>query len=353
LVFGQKSIAARTYSIKTNQLISIEKITIIDEPIKIYQPTNNKNSIPTLSVREREIYDRQILSFGENGQKIINSLSVSIIGLGGIGSILIEGLSRLGVKKFVLVDHDSIELSNLNRYQGASYQDVGKYKVDVCFDILKKISPDIKVTTIKEKVFSKKALNEIKNTDCILSGLDNAEARFFLNRISLQFCIPFIDSGVVIKSNKSVITKIETRLGIILPGITRCFNCSGINFYDEADARQYFIDSNTKNSLEKRGYIKERPDIKDPSVYSLNMFVSSMVIFEFHNLFTGYKKINWNMYFDYLDLNGKYKKSLNTKDDYEAPTGKCVTCELYKSTGDFESLNFFINRNKSLILAEV
>ncbi|NER05471.1 MAG: hypothetical protein F6K17_24195, partial [Okeania sp. SIO3C4] len=60
------------------------------------------------------IFARQEI-FGNALQEQLNELTVTLIGCGGIGSVFAEVLGRLGVKNWVLIDHDSLETTNLNR----------------------------------------------------------------------------------------------------------------------------------------------------------------------------------------------------------------------------------------------
>src|SRR5207249_138760 len=69
-------------------------------------------------------------AIGEVGQRIIQALKVGIIGLGGIGSIVIEQLARVGVSDFVLIDPDTIESSNISRIVGSTAKDIEKPKTE-------------------------------------------------------------------------------------------------------------------------------------------------------------------------------------------------------------------------------
>src|SRR5262249_10800834 len=66
-----------------------------------------------------QLFDRQVRAFGEAGQRALASMTVAIIGLGGTGSVTAQQLAHLGVRRFVLIDPDRIEASNLNRVVGA------------------------------------------------------------------------------------------------------------------------------------------------------------------------------------------------------------------------------------------
>ena len=71
------------------------------------------------------------LLVGKDGIENLNKAKVAIFGIGGVGSFVVEGLVRAGIKNFVLIDDDKICLTNINRQIIATRKTVGKYKVDV------------------------------------------------------------------------------------------------------------------------------------------------------------------------------------------------------------------------------
>ena len=351
MVIGQNSIAIRYYDLNSEVFIPIDKVLILDEPIK-YLKLSNQNKKKSSKHVDKDIFNRHILAFGEDGQELISDLVVTIVGLGGVGSIIVEGLCRLGVKTLVLVDYDKLEITNLNRFQGGKYSDIGEYKVDICKKNMLQAFPGIEISACHLDLFTNEAVKSIKTSDCIIGCLDNAESRYFINRLSLQFLIPYIDAGVLIKNDVNNVTGLLSRVAIVIPGHTRCLNCSEIKYYDEKKAREYFLDLGTRESLTRSGYIENFNEIKSPAVYPLNLNVSSYILFEFLNLFTGYKPIYWNIVNDYLNMNQK-TIALNTMDNYEPYNNSCMTCELYKATGDHEKLNYFYGRNKKIKLPDI
>ena len=82
---------------------------------------------------ELEKYSRQIIlnEVGPEGQQKLKKASVLIIGIGGLGSSVIQYLNAAGVGKIGIVDYDKVELSNLNRQLIYKDSDIGKSKVDV------------------------------------------------------------------------------------------------------------------------------------------------------------------------------------------------------------------------------
>ncbi len=67
---------------------------------------------------------------GEEGRRVLAGLRVGVAGVGGVGSILVEFLARLGVGGLVLVDYDVLKEENLNRSLGARREDVGRPKIE-------------------------------------------------------------------------------------------------------------------------------------------------------------------------------------------------------------------------------
>ncbi|OCW81480.1 molybdopterin biosynthesis protein, partial [Pelagibacteraceae bacterium GOM-A2] len=126
-----------------------------------------KNSLPK---RKLERYSRQIIlkDIGILGQKKIINSKVLIVGIGGLGSPVADLLARCGVGYIGAIDHDKVDISNLQRQILYTSKDVGKFKVDIFKRRIKLINRDVKVKILKEKA-SEKNLNKIvKNFDIIV-----------------------------------------------------------------------------------------------------------------------------------------------------------------------------------------
>ena len=75
--------------------------------------------------------DRQELAFGTEGQAKLRITKVGVIGLGGLGSQVVQQLAHLGVRQYVLVDADKMQDVNLNRIVGTTPEDIGTFKVRI------------------------------------------------------------------------------------------------------------------------------------------------------------------------------------------------------------------------------
>ena len=95
-----------------------------------------------------ERYKRHILikNIGGQGQKKLGQAKVLLIGLGGIGSTVLQHLAAAGIGKIGLVDQDTVALSNLQRQTIYKYEDIGRKKVSVASNFVKKLNKNVEIT---------------------------------------------------------------------------------------------------------------------------------------------------------------------------------------------------------------
>ena len=121
-----------------------------------------------------ENFSRQLIlkEIGPRGQEKIKNSSVIIIGLGGLGSSVLQYLSASGIGEIGLVDHGKVELSNLNRQVIYKHDDIKKNKVDVAKEFSIKLNPSLKINTFNTKVDSENINQIINNYDYIADCSD-------------------------------------------------------------------------------------------------------------------------------------------------------------------------------------
>ena len=136
-----------------------------------------------------ERFSRQIIlkDIGILGQKKILFSKVLIVGAGGLGSPVVEFLSRAGIGSLGIVDDDKVSLSNLHRQSLYGTPDIGKFKVKIAKDKIKKINPNIKVTIYKIRLKNNNFKKIINDYDYIVDGSDNFTTKFLLNDFCLKF----------------------------------------------------------------------------------------------------------------------------------------------------------------------
>jgi molybdopterin/thiamine biosynthesis adenylyltransferase len=136
-----------------------------------------------------ERYSRQIVlkDIGILGQKKIISSKVLIVGAGGLGSPVAEFLSRAGIGSLGIIDYDKVSLSNLHRQSLYNTSDIGKFKVKIAKNKIKKINPNTIVKTYKIRLNNINFKKIIDDYDYIVDGSDNFSTKFLLNDFCLKF----------------------------------------------------------------------------------------------------------------------------------------------------------------------
>ena len=123
--------------------------------------------------------ERQVSLIGENNTDKLISSSVMIFGLGGVGGYVAEALARCGIGKIVLVDFDTVSLSNINRQIIADTSTVGMKKTFVMAQRILRINPECKV--IEKDVFvNTDNVTDIilsEKTDFVVDAVDNVTAK--------------------------------------------------------------------------------------------------------------------------------------------------------------------------------
>src|SRR5438094_4396507 len=96
----------------------------------------------------RNRFARQILMFGEEGQRKIERQKVGVVGAGGVGSQVCQALAYIGVRNLGVIDDDQLDEANTNREAGAFPSDVGLLKVEVVNEHILGINPEANVVAI-------------------------------------------------------------------------------------------------------------------------------------------------------------------------------------------------------------
>ncbi len=231
-------------------------------------------------------FARQIGAFGPSFQRRIRGLRVGLVGVGGLGSILVEELARLGVSDWVLVDNDIVEVSNLNRLLAATPNDVDEEiaKVEVARRNILSIDPEANVTALRCTAFTERALRALGDCHVLIAATDNDASRLVLNALSAQFLIPLVHVGVNLSVGANgCFEDISGEVAIPRLG-SWCLLCAGI--IDANRAAEDLARPEERVLLREHGYV---PGVPTPAIYHLNGAVASMAVAEIHNLIAPYR----------------------------------------------------------------
>jgi adenylyltransferase/sulfurtransferase len=150
-------------------------------------------------------------------QEKLRSAKVLVIGAGALGNEILKNLALLGVSNIVVVDLDLIDATNLSRSILYRAEDVGRPKAEVAAEAVRNILPGAQVHDITGDVVHGLGLGLFGWADLVLAGLDNREARLWINRACWKMNKPWIDGAI---------EGINGVARVFLPGNPPCYECT-------------------------------------------------------------------------------------------------------------------------------
>jgi len=150
-------------------------------------------------------------------QKKLQSARVLVIGAGALGNEILKNLVLLGFERIVIVDLDKIEESNLSRSILYRSSDVGSYKAEAAARSVLALAPNVKVKPLVANVVQDCGLGIFAWSDVIIAGLDNREARLWINRCAWKMNRPWIDGAI---------EGINGVAKVFVAGAAPCYECT-------------------------------------------------------------------------------------------------------------------------------
>jgi adenylyltransferase/sulfurtransferase len=150
-------------------------------------------------------------------QEKIAAAKVLVVGAGALGNEILKNLALLGFRRVVIVDLDRVEITNLSRAVLFSEENLGKPKAAAAAEGMRRLSPVCEPLGLSLNVLSEVGLGMFDWADVIIGGLDNREARLWLNRACWLMNKPFIDGAI---------EGINGVARVFLPGVPPCYECT-------------------------------------------------------------------------------------------------------------------------------
>lgn len=140
-------------------------------------------------------FDRNIRLFGEEGQRKLRATNVAVIGVGGLGSPLVQHLALLGVGGITPVDDEELDETNRNRFIGARHDDPvpGSPKVELAARLVREIDPTIRVTPVRASLLSEEAFAAVRQADWVFGCFDEDGPRSILNELCAAYAKDYVD----------------------------------------------------------------------------------------------------------------------------------------------------------------
>ena len=282
--FSNGSIVARKALLKTQT--SPENIASAD-----FREETDERYEKTAVTNVEGFFNRSVLALGLDVMRtIMQDQVVSIIGVGGLGSVVAEHLIHMGFHQINLIDPDALEVSNLNRVVGAYYEDAEqkRAKVEVVKRHLTRINPKATVTAYRKDVHEQEVESILALSDWLIVATDNHSSRLKAQELSVRYFVPLLSLGVNITVKEN---KIEDMSGEVITarvGDALCLQClNRINPTKVASERH--PDQVIREELVKRGYVTGK-DIKEPAVKTLNTAVATMAVDMLINQYTSARR---------------------------------------------------------------
>lgn len=231
------------------------------------------------------VFDRSVRAFGVSIQRTLGDICVGLIGCGGTGSVVAEQLTRLGVRRIILVDPEEISESNVTRVYGSAPLDVGKPKVDVLAQHLVRIAPDARPERIQSMLTVQSAARGLVGCDVVFGCTDDNAGRLILSRAATYLLIPVIDCGVLITSHEDGrLQGIDARVTVLGPG-QACLICRGR--IDLRRAAAELLTPDERRKREDEGYAPALGET-EPAVVAFTTLIGAAAVSELLERLIGY-----------------------------------------------------------------
>jgi molybdopterin-synthase adenylyltransferase len=230
--------------------------------------------------------------WGEEKQADLARLRVGIIGLGSVGSIVAEALSRVGMTWVSLIDHDCMEMRNLDRTLGATREDAVQStpKVIVAERLVKAThtAEQFHVESYHGSLLEPEGLQRALDCDVLFSCVDRPLPRHLLNALAYSHLIPVVDGGILVKVEKGHLIHADWRVHTVGPGRS-CLLCLDT-------LRREDIALDRAGLLDDPVYIKGlgpqfNPLLSRQNVFPFSLNVASLEVLQFIGLVTGQSRI--------------------------------------------------------------
>jgi len=290
LVFAQRAVAGDLWLSKAER-VDLEGATVVGPSVERLYPS----PLPRPSGVDAT-YDRQARLFGDAGQHLLAQRKVGVIGAGGVGALLVEQLSRLGVGSRVVVDPDRVSPSNLPRMPGATRWDahvwmrdparpewlrrlgarMSTQKIDVMKRITRRANPKARFVGIFDDFTRNDVAMRFRDCDFLFLAADSFQARLVFNAMVHQYLIPGVQVGskVRVRRETGEVTEVFAVSRPILPG-HGCLWCNGL-----IPPSRLQQEESTEAELRAQRYVEEST-IAAPSVITLNSVAASWAANDF------------------------------------------------------------------------
>ena len=278
---------------------------------------------------QNDRFARNIELFAEEGRRRLRATTVALVGIGGLGTHVVQQLALLGVGGMVLIDDEELDDSNRNRYVGVWHDDPipGTLKTFVGRRLVHLIDPSINVKEVPKSFKSRSAFDVVAEADWVFTCVDNDGCRLLVNEVCSAHGKPLIDLATEVVPEEENDNTVRYGGRVCVCTGDSCLCC--LQVIDSAAAAEELEDDAARQDRGATyGVDRSVLGASGPAVVSLNGVVASLGVTEFMVAVTSLRKP-----FRYLNYHGILGKVTVNQD---APVGDCYYCSNRGKTADFD-----------------
>jgi len=323
LLFNADGVRGRVWLLGARRPVNVDEVVVLGRSIRRIGTTAHASRIDAT-------FDRQVLAFGETGQRLIEDARVAVVGTGGTGSPTAEQVVRMGARNPLLMDPDVWDPTSVTRVYRTrrGHENDRRKKVHRVADGLGEIFGSVP-RAVPQSVVVESAARELLDRDVIFLCTDDHWGRAVVNEICHQYLIPVINMGMRIASRAGQITAAVGVIDVLRPD-NPCLWCTG-----SLDARRIAAESMPiayRAGLAEEGYV-EGLDEKAPSVITITTTVSGQAATLFLQLLTDFMGAGGDVArINYDALTGTMRRG-------RAPIANPCVCRQVRAYGDLRPLS--------------
>jgi tRNA A37 threonylcarbamoyladenosine dehydratase len=140
-------------------------------------------------------FSRTELAIGPEGLEIMKNSTVAVLGIGGVGAMAVEALARTGIGRIILIDKDSVDITNINRQIHALTTTIGQNKTDLMVERIKLINPECEAIALN-MFYTEETYEELfkYKLDFVIDASDTIIYKIHIIKECLARGIPMISS---------------------------------------------------------------------------------------------------------------------------------------------------------------
>lgn len=292
IVFSQSKYSARIWMVSSGAIVARKALLKTQtRPENIasadFREDADERYEKTVVTGADGFFSRGALALGLDAMRaIMHDQVISIIGVGGLGSVVAEHLIHMGFHEINLIDPDVLEMSNLNRVVGVYYEDAEQKrpKVDVVRRHLTRINPRASVKAYKKDVHDREVESVLALSDWMIVATDNHGSRLKAQELSVRYFVPLLSLGVNITVKGNTVEDMSGEVITARVGDYLCLQCLG-RIHPIRVASERHPDQAIREALVTRGYVTGK-DVKEPAVKTLNTFLATMAVETLVNQYT-------------------------------------------------------------------